>query len=41
MLGKEILSLKVSKLGQILRADKTGFAGSVTYKEMAVLLYTS
>ena len=25
MLGKELLNLKVSKLGQILRADKTGF----------------
>ena len=25
MLGKELLNLKGSKLGQILRADKTGF----------------
>ena len=25
MLGKELLNLKSSKLGQILRADKTGF----------------
>ena len=25
MLGKELINLKGSKLGQILRADKTGF----------------
>ena len=29
---KKILNLKGSKLGQILCADKTGFADSVTYK---------
>ena len=28
---KEILNLKGSKLGQILRADKIGIADSITY----------